>query len=143
MGLAAVLPAVFIFVSPLLPETPRFLMMVGRDGEALRVLQRVTCGGDLEEAGRVMTELKVSMARQSGRCTVHSPEPRPSVATIRPPRGEVHLRKRSSSHPEPVKVLPSTSSIVLIAVGLGVAQQLTGTLCTSFSTPLQSYPERP
>mmetsp|Transcript_3672 Transcript_3672/g.11516 ORF Transcript_3672/g.11516 Transcript_3672/m.11516 type:complete len:609 (+) Transcript_3672:193-2019(+) len=141
MGLAGVLPLLFLAVAPLLPETPRFLMMAGRDTEALEVLQRVTCCGDFDAAGRVMTELKVSMARQSGRCALSRHHTgslnagRPSAPGGRQqhqPRGSRRL-SAVSLMPEPGPVRPSR--VVAVAVGLGVAQQLTGTDAILYYTP--------
>ena len=59
MFLTGVLPSIaFFFMILLAPETPRFLVRIGRDQEALHILERI---GGQQNARREMPEIKASL----------------------------------------------------------------------------------
>ena len=56
MLLAGIIPPIIMYMSlNFIPESPRFLMMVGRDDEAKDVLNRITTGREVEG---IMDEIK-------------------------------------------------------------------------------------
>lgn len=108
MALSAVFPLLYVLAFPCLPETPRWLVMRGRDKDALVVLRR-TVGGGEATARRLLGELKAAHDEQ------HSAELS---------WGEI--------------LCPASGSLrrtVATAIALGLAQQLTGTEAILYYTP--------
>lgn len=123
MGLSTALPLLYVAAYAALPETPRWLAMVGRLGEARSVLQQLNpawSDADTNAAMTAMTASALSEASQRG-------DER---------SGDAHVAMRSPSWRS--SLWPASSrdrSRVLLALALGLTQQLTGTEAILYYTP--------
>lgn len=109
MGLSGVFPLMYCLAFPCLPETPRWLVMKGRDKDALVVIRR-TCGKSEAGARQELQHLKAAQDRQTQGALTWAQTWCPSSR--------------------------ATTYIVWIAVALGLAQQLTGTEAILYYTPV-------
>eukprot|EP00041_Stephanoeca_diplocostata_P029559 m.876852 g.876852 ORF g.876852 m.876852 type:complete len:309 (-) comp23580_c0_seq23:2691-3617(-) len=114
MGLSGVLPLLYCMLFPLLPETPRWLMLKGRETEALHVLQRTTATGTDDDATHgVLRRMRSTLDKNA----VNGKQVECTWREALWPK-EAHLR-----------------STVRVALFLGMAQQLTGTEAILYYAP--------
>jgi len=105
MALSAVMPALYVLLYAGFPESPRWLVMQGREAEARRVLRWFTRGGEAGAAEAV-------------------------GAIAASARGERRVSWRGLLDP---RVVPL--KLLLLTCALGLGQQLTGTEAILYYTP--------
>ncbi len=126
MGLAATIPLLFVCCFPLMPETPRWLVMAGRDDEARVALRKGECGA--------------SEPAPDGRAVV--PAAAPSAAGSEAEEealAQLKLALRGTRELSWYEsILPHGAAgkrLTVLVLALGLAQQLTGTEAILYYTP--------
>jgi MFS family permease len=158
MGLSAVVPLLFCVLGyPAMPESPRWLVMRGREAEARDALLQLSGGGSARQRPASPTAAGMPTSTAAGVANNAAPTaPARSAAQAQVEAAAARVQAEAESEADRVlaeiaaavrgtrelswseSVLPAGGQarrLVLLAVALGLAQQLTGTEAILYYTP--------